>query len=153
MLQVGPWNRLPLTIRWLNHEYTRDFPIKKIPPFHMPVCYGPVISKKLPKSIDFSDKFTLKETNLCYICFQEIAIGREVNCLNSICSIACHILCMSKLFLSNGEYVPIEGKCPKCHCELLWGDIVRKFKGCYRDKHMEIDIQTTNDIYCSDEDD
>lgn len=27
MLRVGPWNRLPLTIRWLAHDFIREFPV------------------------------------------------------------------------------------------------------------------------------
>ncbi|XP_053669663.1 structure-specific endonuclease subunit SLX1 homolog [Anopheles nili] len=40
MLRIGPWNRLPLTIRWLVDEYHREFEVGKIPPLHMPICFG-----------------------------------------------------------------------------------------------------------------
>ena len=42
MLLVGPWRRLPLTIRWLNQEYELDFPLDRQPPVHMPIAYGQV---------------------------------------------------------------------------------------------------------------
>lgn len=29
MLRVGPWNRLPLTIRWLAHDFIREFPVNE----------------------------------------------------------------------------------------------------------------------------
>lgn len=29
MLRIGPWNRLPLTIRWLNKEFVRNFPVRE----------------------------------------------------------------------------------------------------------------------------
>ena len=47
MLSVGPWWRLPLTIRWLKPEYELSFPLKKEPPIHMPIAYGPVDICKL----------------------------------------------------------------------------------------------------------
>jgi len=40
MLSVGPWWRLPLTIRWLKQEYEMPFPLEKQPPVHMPITYG-----------------------------------------------------------------------------------------------------------------
>ena len=42
MLRVGPWVRLPLTVRWLRQEYQLDFPLDRQPPPHMPIAYGPV---------------------------------------------------------------------------------------------------------------
>ncbi|XP_055642804.1 structure-specific endonuclease subunit SLX1 homolog [Toxorhynchites rutilus septentrionalis] len=47
MLRIGPWNRLPLTVRWLVDEYHREFVVGKAPPMHMPICFGRV--KKVPK--------------------------------------------------------------------------------------------------------
>lgn len=163
MLQVGPWNRLPLTVRWLNEEFARDFPAGKGPPMHMPICHGPVISKKLAKnkltqdSQQYSQKsnqdITPNDIMLCYICFKPIESTKAMTCLNSDCSVMCHITCMSSCFLSTGEYVPIEGSCPKCKNQYLWGDIVRKFKGCYENMDLKINIDGANDFYCSDEED
>lgn len=42
MLLVGPWWRLPLTLRWLKQEYELPFPLDKQPPIHMPIAYGQV---------------------------------------------------------------------------------------------------------------
>ncbi|XP_021707416.1 structure-specific endonuclease subunit SLX1 homolog [Aedes aegypti] len=47
MLRIGPWNRLPLTVRWLADDFHREFEIGKVPPMHMPICFGRV--KKVPK--------------------------------------------------------------------------------------------------------
>ncbi|XP_019553010.3 structure-specific endonuclease subunit SLX1 homolog [Aedes albopictus] len=47
MLRIGPWNRLPLTVRWLTDDFHREFEIGKVPPMHMPICFGRV--KKVPK--------------------------------------------------------------------------------------------------------
>ena len=49
MLSTGPWNRLPLSIRWLRPDLKGDldFPRDKQPPIHMPILYGPVKSVKL----------------------------------------------------------------------------------------------------------
>lgn len=30
MLNVGPWNRLALNVRWLNVAYRRDFSVRKL---------------------------------------------------------------------------------------------------------------------------
>ena len=42
MLAVGPWRRLPLTVRWLQQKYCQDFPPDRQPPTHMPIAYGPL---------------------------------------------------------------------------------------------------------------
>ena len=40
MLSVGPWHRLPLTIRWLKQDYEQYYPATMPPPVHMPMLYG-----------------------------------------------------------------------------------------------------------------
>ena len=40
MLSIGPWWRLPLTIRWLKQDYEMPFPLDRQPPIHMPITYG-----------------------------------------------------------------------------------------------------------------
>lgn len=141
MLSIGPWNRLPLTIRWLNQEYVKDFQISKTPPMHMPICYGPVISKKIDK-INTNNSCTIK-MNICNICCK--IIDRKIlTCLNSDCNIVSHIICMAKYFKKESDYVPIEGNCPNCLQTFLWGDIIRKFKGCYNNCDIKINIDNVD---------
>ncbi|EAL42010.4 AGAP002259-PA [Anopheles gambiae str. PEST] len=40
MLRMGPWNRLPLVVRWFADEFHREFEVGKKPPLHMPICFG-----------------------------------------------------------------------------------------------------------------
>ena len=47
MLQTSPWDRLPLTIRWLKQEFQLEFDPNNVPPKHMPIQYGPVQPKKV----------------------------------------------------------------------------------------------------------
>ena len=42
--------RLPLTVRWLNPDYEREFPPSLSPPLHIPIVYGPVKSIKKKKN-------------------------------------------------------------------------------------------------------
>ncbi|XP_055601915.1 structure-specific endonuclease subunit SLX1 homolog isoform X2 [Uranotaenia lowii] len=54
MLRIGPWNRLPLTVRWLADEYHREFEIGKVPPMHMPISFGRI--KKVRKKGNASEQ-------------------------------------------------------------------------------------------------
>lgn len=65
----------------------------------------------------------------CSICKSFITKCDRVSCLNSECSLNCHLMCLSQRFVEPGQYVPIIGSCPGCKQIMLWGDIVRKFKG------------------------
>lgn len=77
MLRVGPWNRLPLTIRWLKEEYMMDFDTLKQPPIHMPIVYGSIPSWKKPKSADIAREEEL-ETKTCCICKDLITVRLNV---------------------------------------------------------------------------
>ncbi|XP_042370570.1 structure-specific endonuclease subunit SLX1, partial [Plectropomus leopardus] len=65
MLRVAPWNRLPLTARWLKQEYRMDFEPSLQPPLHIPVAFGSVrAKKKLPPQSAGEDE----ETSRCSLC-------------------------------------------------------------------------------------
>ncbi|XP_044738757.1 structure-specific endonuclease subunit slx1 [Chrysoperla carnea] len=154
MLRIGPWNRLPLTIRWLEQEYARDFHNDRLPPIHMPICYGKVVSKKLPKSTKSSSSSLskLEKSNqededilFCFCCKNILNNDNKIECLAVECDMIAHFECLSKLFLDVGEYVPIEGDCPKCCTRVLWGDLVRKSQGCYKDLDQQADDDS--DVY------
>lgn len=55
------------------------------------------------------------------------------------------MICLSKKFLQKGEFIPIEGKCPKCGEIFLWGDLIRKYKGCYENLDITLDCDEIYD--------
>jgi structure-specific endonuclease subunit SLX1 len=146
MLLVGPWNRLPLTLRWLNNDFVKE--LLKPPPMHMPICYGSVISKKVPSSLSHTSEETII---FCHFCRDDVVGGMK--CLNPECTVVGHVICFSKCFIKErGEYVPVEGECPGCLKVYLWGDLVRKFRGCYNSEDVMIRTEAGDDFYGSDSD-
>jgi len=192
MINTCPWNRLPLTIRWLDDTFRRDFPPTLQPPLHMPVTSGWIKVTKVkddggksnryakgkgaqskskktrttqkngPKggiedigaissdSTDSNDENETEElmyrhsSSRCSICRQSfVKSDASLRCLavNS-CDAEFHIACLSERFLSaevkagfnerNSQIIPVSGSCPRCKMELLWGDLVRFKRGCYK---------------------
>lgn len=77
MLNVGPWNRLPLTIRWLKQEYKMEFDVEQLPPIHMPIVYGP-LNKRKPKKGNNGGSVEVEEANntsyRCVECSKKIKV-------------------------------------------------------------------------------
>lgn len=112
---------------------------------HIPITSGAVISKKIEKQNQEVEANSCLFT--CHLCHNSI-LEKKLCCLNICCDLICHIKCLAKFYLQPGEYVPVDGKCPKCDQYFLWGDIVRKFKGCYYSDHditINLDVQTSVD--------
>lgn len=86
-----------------------------MPPIHMPICHGSVISKKLPKSQGTKEGSISQVTQMlfCFLCSKTIE-DKPLKCLDPTCDLVSHIVCLSKKFLQMGEYIPIDGECPKC---------------------------------------
>ena len=78
MLRVGPWNRLPLTIRWLKEEYKMDFDPLKQPPIHMPIVYGPIPSWKKPKIKEKGNTTEDELIPVCKICESFITVSLQI---------------------------------------------------------------------------
>ncbi|CAK1590123.1 unnamed protein product [Parnassius mnemosyne] len=148
MLRVGPWCRLPLVIRWLQKDFYQEFSPERKPPSHMIFTDGPVKVKNL-KKVD-NDMAT---TNFieCLLCSDYLNSKDKLTCLNTNCELVTHITCLADLFLTPGEFVPIEGKCPFCDTKLLWGDLIRKMKGCYQaaENCLIVDNDGDDDVVCS----
>ncbi|KAL9981822.1 hypothetical protein ACROYT_G010577 [Oculina patagonica] len=133
MLNVGPWNRLPLTIRWLKQEYRMEFDVEQLPPIHMPIVYGPLNKRKTKKgkNVDSEKAEDVKNTYYkCIECSKKIKnVDNCISCITDSCPMKAHLVCLAKRFLQdNGEdafLIPVEGDCPTCSNTYLWRDLVK----------------------------
>lgn len=120
----------------------------------MPIVYGPVKSKKLKKGRN--ENVAAIGLKLCHLCKDIVDEEDLLICLNNDCQTSWHVLCLSKNFLEEESanllsfgsqmsrqtaknILPVEGSCTKCSAGLLWGDLIRKKKGCYN-QAVETDI-------------
>ncbi|XP_031836532.1 structure-specific endonuclease subunit SLX1 isoform X2 [Nomia melanderi] len=136
MLKVGPWCRLPLIIRWLDYEFFKEYSTYISAPMHMPVCCGKVISQKIKKSqnnIDNETEILDDFTIFCSICGLFVEQRQLLHCIKPSCLLVAHLICLANLFCKDNMIIPIEGTCPICASNVLWGDLIRKKIGCYED--------------------
>lgn len=105
-------------------------------PHHMSICHGPIkAKKKRARSMGIQDnklEEAIRNRKECHLCMNEIEDleANRVLCISPHCKLVAHLKCLAKLCLEPGHYVPIKGECPICETKFLWGDIIRKKKGC-----------------------
>ncbi|RVE60161.1 hypothetical protein OJAV_G00178010 [Oryzias javanicus] len=131
MLRVAPWNRLPLTARWLKQEYRMDFEPALQPPLHIPIAFGSVrAKKKLQPQIRAED-----DASRCFICKGPVAASEKVSCFHASCGMSSHLICLAGHFLQSdpSQLLPVEGACPSCRRSVLWGSLIRQKHGCLGD--------------------
>lgn len=130
MLQVPPWNRLPLTVRWLKQEYRMDFEPSLQPPLHIPIAFGCVRAKKTPTLPSEEEEFSW-----CCLCGRIVKALEKLSCFQPLCRMSCHMSCLAKHFLRSeaAQLLPVEGQCPECNTTLLWGNLIRHKHGCFGD--------------------
>lgn len=149
MLRVGPWCRLPLTLRWLDLTLAEDYKSLVSPPMHMPISFCNVTSKSIKKnkkkktdkkSTDdkVGDESVSEETfDPCFHCGMIVKSRDRITCIKPGCELIGHVICLAKIFRTDQYLLPIEGDCPKCKSNVLWGDLIRKKIGC--NLHLQID--------------
>ncbi|CAG9801409.1 unnamed protein product [Chironomus riparius] len=133
MINLPPWNRLPLKVRWLEQDFCTDFPQSRFPN-HMIICFGAIKARKKTIAAAEQSKELMdlirkrKECHLCLNDIQNLETDR-VLCINPKCKLVAHMKCLAKMCLEKNHYVPIRGDCPLCEYKFLWNDIIRKKKG------------------------
>lgn len=157
MLKVGPWCRLPLTIRWLDDDFAQTYSTSFSPPLHMPICYGKVIPRKVNKrsprkemAIESEMEEDYIPTDLCSICGLISEKNESITCIKPSCRLVAHLICLARHFSKDDQILPIEGTCPSCNTNVLWGDLIRKMIGCYQ--NLQSDVDNSPFIISSDED-
>ncbi|XP_005754773.1 structure-specific endonuclease subunit SLX1 isoform X5 [Pundamilia nyererei] len=133
MLRVAPWNRLPLTARWLKQEYRMDFEPGLQPPLHIPIAFGTVRAKKTP-SLQCQDEEE-EEASMCFLCEKHIKVSEKLSCVHPSCGMRGHVICLARYFLRSepSHLLPVEGECPSCDSSMLWGSLIRHKHGCFGD--------------------
>lgn len=126
MLHVGPWNRLALTIQWLEPRHRIKFEIILPPPNHMQIKEGPIVTYNIKNN--FTPKTTVT-TNNCHLCQHNLRNDVTLNCPNKYCNITTHLTCLAEHFIkseANDHVLPLVGKCPNCCIVTLWADLINK---------------------------
>ncbi|KRZ49092.1 Structure-specific endonuclease subunit SLX1 -like protein, partial [Trichinella nativa] len=110
MLNVGPWNRLPLTVRWLCEKYETMLKNTIVTPPHIEVISGPLnIGDR--SEVENCD-FTLSDA--CKLCYNSVMQGSLLTCVDQRCRANFHIICLANEFRkSEAQFViPVIGVCP-----------------------------------------
>lgn len=96
---------------------------------------------------------TITEELLCGLCIQSISSKEDlVTCISPKCGTVSHISCLAHHFRQTSQdknklnyLLPVDGTCPVCDFHCLWGDIVRKKKGCYENLPFKVDYGEENE--------
>ncbi|XP_029382149.1 structure-specific endonuclease subunit SLX1 [Echeneis naucrates] len=131
MLQATPWNRLPLTARWLKQEYRMDFDPNLQPPLHIPIAFGSVRAKKMLLLQPAEEQ----DVSRCFLCRGSVKVAEKLSCFHQSCEMNSHLICLAKHFLMSEPFhlLPVEGECPACRRSVLWGSLIRHKQGCFGD--------------------
>ncbi|CAB1421323.1 unnamed protein product [Pleuronectes platessa] len=134
MLRVPPWNRLPLTARWLKQEYRMDFEPSLQPPLHIPIAFGSVRAKK-PQQQQQQPVAEEEDVSRCFLCKGSVKVSEKLSCFHPSCGMSSHGICLAKHFLKRepSHLLPVEGECPACRRSVLWGSLIRHKHGCFSD--------------------
>ncbi|KRY29484.1 Structure-specific endonuclease subunit SLX1 -like protein [Trichinella spiralis] len=124
MLNVGPWNRLPLTVRWLCEKYETMLKNTIVTPPHIEVISGPLNTGDRSEVENYD--FTLSDA--CKLCYNSVMQGSLLTCVDQRCRANFHIICLANEFRkSEAQFViPVIGVCPNCKTQLKWGTLVSK---------------------------
>jgi len=173
MLTLGPWNRFPLSVRWLRPDLKGelDFERDNPPPIHMAITYGTIEAakkkcgkKKTKNAVANDDDDISDEVLLCGLCLEAVSLADKAWCISPKCQSVSHLVCLAEHFRKTSNstpptttraqpggggvssrtgFIPIDGTCPVCDFRCLWGDIIRKKKGCFED--LPFRAQAAND--------
>ncbi|XP_033628424.1 structure-specific endonuclease subunit slx1-like [Asterias rubens] len=72
----------------------------------------------------------------CDLCIKRIQdVESSLSCVHPACSMIVHTICLATKFLKRSsetdQLLPVDGNCPVCKNNVLWGDLIRKKQGCY----------------------
>ena len=114
MLNVTPWNKLPVTVQWLRNEYK----IPLTPPLHIPIAHGPI-----EENTESSDTLTNFNSS-CLICMKTVTKDLGIYCVSPThCTY--HLTCLSQAWTNHAQILPLSGLCKNCDTTQLWGEMVR----------------------------
>ena len=69
----------------------------------------------------------------CSICSLLLDETESVSCIKPNCLLVAHLICLANTFRKGSMILPVDGTCPACITNVLWGDLIRKKAGCYGD--------------------